>query len=152
MRVNWKKLLVCIALPLGVGALAALLSGGMDTYAQYVKPPLSPPAWVFMVVWPVLYVLMGYASYLVVQAGGDNRKALAAYWAQLAVNFLWPIVYFRFGWPTGALVVLIVLWLLVLLTIRLFSDVSERAADLLIPYILWLSYAAYLNLGIILLN
>ncbi len=153
MRVNWKKLLLCIAIPLAVGGLAALLSGGMEeAYMGYIRPPLSPPAWVFAVVWPILYALMGYASYLVAEASGDKKRPLTLYALQLAVNFLWPIVFFRFQSIVGGLIVLVVLWVLVLLTIRAFADVSERASDLLIPYILWLSFALYLNLGIFILN
>lgn len=153
MRVNWKKLLLCIAIPLAVGGLAALLSGGMgEAYMSYIRPPLSPPAWVFAVVWPILYALMGYASYLVAEAPGEKKKPLILYALQLAINFLWPIVFFRFQSIVGGLIVLIVLWVLVLLTIRAFADTSERASDLLIPYILWLSFALYLNLGIFILN
>lgn len=153
MRVDWKKLLVCIAIPLAVGALASALSGGMgESYFSYIKPPLSPPGWLFPVVWTVLYVLMGYASYLVAQAPGENRKALVLYGIQLAMNFLWPILFFRFEMVGAALVLLMVLWVTVLLTIRAFSQVSEQAGDLLIPYILWLSFALYLNFGIFLLN
>ena len=153
MRVNWKKLLLCIAIPLAVGGLAALLSGGMGgMYQSYNKPPLSPPGWVFGVVWPVLYGLMGYASYLVSQGTGDKNRAWILYGVQLFVNFLWPIVFFRFELVGLALALLVALWVLVLLTIREFSAISERAGDLLIPYILWLSFALYLNFGIYVLN
>ena len=153
MRVNWKKLLLYTAIPLAVGGLSALLSGNMSAaYMDYVRPPLSPPGWVFAVVWPILYALMGYASYLVVEAPGDKKKPLTLYAVQLAVNFLWSIVFFRFGSVGGALILLTLLWGLVLLTIRSFADVSEKASDLLIPYILWLSFALYLNLGIFMLN
>ena len=153
MRVNWKKLLLYTAIPLAVGGLSALLSGNMSAaYMDYVRPPLSPPGWVFAVVWPILYALMGYASYLVAEAPGDKKKPLTLYAVQLAVNFMWSIVFFRFGSVGGALILLILLWGLVLLTIRSFADVSEKASDLLIPYILWLSFALYLNLGIFMLN
>ncbi len=153
MRVNWKKLLLLIAIPLAVGGLAALLSGGMgETYQGYVRPPLSPPGWVFGVVWPVLYGLMGYASYLVAEAEGSKTRAFVLYGLQLFVNFLWPIVFFRFEMVGLALALLAVLWVLVLLTIREFSELSDRAGDLLIPYILWLSFALYLNFGIYILN
>lgn len=153
MREDRKKLLLCIAIPLAVGGLAAALSGGMgEAYQSYVRPPFSPPGWVFAVVWPILYGLMGYASYLVNQSGGDNKKAMTLYWIQLGLNFLWPILFFRFELVLPALVLLAVLWVAVLLTIRAFSAVSERAGDLLIPYILWLSFALYLNFGIFLLN
>ena len=153
MRVNWKKLLICIAIPLAVGGLASALSGGMgEAYQSYIRPPLSPPSWLFPVVWTILYALMGYASYLVGEAPGENQKALRLYAVQLALNFLWPIIFFRFEWVGIALLVLIALWITVLLTIRAFSQVSERAGDLLIPYILWLTFALYLNFGIFLVN
>ena len=153
MRVDWKKLALCIAIPLAVGGLAAALSGPMgEAYRGYVQPPLSPPGWVFAVVWPVLYALMGYASYLVVESEGDRRVPLILYGAQLFVNFLWPIVFFRFQLPGVALALLAVLWVLVLLTMRSFSKLSEKAGDLLLSYILWLSFALYLNFGIFVLN
>ncbi len=155
MKIDWKKLIVCLAIPLAVGGLATLLSGGMDTYAAMDKPPLSPPGWVFPVVWTVLYLLMGYASYLVVTAeapAAHKRKALTLYGLQLLANFIWPLLFFGAGLPLTALLWLIVLWVLIFLTIRAFSDISERAGDLLIPYILWVTFAAYLNLGIYLLN
>ncbi len=155
MKTDWKKLIVCLAIPLGVGALAAFLSGGMDTYAIMDRPPLSPPGWVFPVVWTVLYLLMGYASYLVLTSEAsapDKRKALILYGLQLLANFIWPLLFFTAMLPLTALLWLIVLWVLIFLTIRAFSDISERAGDLLIPYLLWVTFAAYLNLGIYLLN
>ena len=155
MKIDWKKLIICLAIPLVVGGLAALLSGGMDTYVAMNKPPLSPPGWLFPVVWTVLYLLMGYASYLVLTADApmeDKRKALILYGLQLLANFIWPLLFFAAQLPLTALLWLIVLWVLILLTIRAFSDISERAGDLLIPYILWVTFAAYLNLGIYLLN
>ena len=153
MRKNWKKLLLCLAIPLAVGGLAALLSGGMgEAYQSYVRPPLSPPGWVFGVVWPILYALMGYASFLVAESEGNKTRAFVLYGLQLAVNFLWPIVFFRLEMVGTALALLAVLWVLVLLTIREFSEYSDRAGDLLIPYILWLSFALYLNFGVYVLN
>lgn len=153
MRKNWKKLLLLVAIPLAVGGLAALLSGGMgEVYQGYVKPPLSPPGWVFGVVWPILYALMGYASFLAAEAEGSKTKAFILYGLQLAVNFLWPLVFFRLEMIGLALALLAVLWVLVLLTIREFSELSDRAGDLLIPYILWLSFALYLNFGVYVLN
>lgn len=153
MRKNWKKLLLLIAVPLAVGGLAALLSGGMgEAYQGYAKPPLSPPGWVFAVVWPILYALMGYASFLVAESEGNKTRAFVLYGLQLLANFLWPILFFRFELVGSALALLAVLWVLVLLTLREFSEHSDRAGDLLIPYILWLSFALYLNFGVYLLN
>ena len=156
MKIDWKKLLICLGIPLAVGGLSTLISGGgMGDYAGLRQPPLSPPGWVFPVVWTLLYLLMGYASYLVLTSGKDPvqiREALKFYGAQLILNFVWPIVFFGLEWRLVAFFVLIALWVMIYLTIRAFSKVDERAADLLLPYILWVTFAGYLNLGTYLLN
>ena len=155
MKINWKKLLLCLALPLAVGGLAALLSGGMDLYKELDRPPLSPPGWVFPVVWSALYLLMGYASYRVLESGAEPakiRKAWIFYGLQLAANFLWPLLFFGGQMYLAALILLTLLWVLIFLTIRAFSEAEEPAGDLLILYILWVTFAWYLNLGIFLLN
>ena len=156
MKVNWKKLLICLAIPLATGGLAALLSGsGMKSYSQLNQPPFSPPGWLFPIVWSILYLLMGYASYRVLTSGEDPkfiRKALSMYGAQLAFNFLWPLVFFGLQWYLAAFFVLLGLWVLIFLTIRSFSLLDEKAADLLLPYILWVTFAGYLNVGVYLLN
>ena len=155
MKMKWKSLLIALGIPLAVGGAGALLSGGMTNYGVMVKPPLSPPGWVFPVVWTVLYLLMGWASWLVWKSEApreEKRRALILYGAQLAVNLVWPLIFFGAEMYLTALLVLVALWVLILLTIRAFSGINERAGDLLIPYILWVSFAAYLNLGIFLLN
>lgn len=155
MKIQWKKLILFLAIPLAVGGLATLLSGGMDSYKVMNQPPLSPPGWVFPIVWTILYLLMGYASYLVYTSGKDPkdiRRALILYGAQLFFNFLWPIVFFGFGWYLTAFFVLAILWVLIYLTMRSFAAIDERAGDLLLPYILWVTFAGYLNLGVFLLN
>ena len=155
MKINWKKLLLCLGLPLAVGGLATLLSGGMDIYKELDRPPLSPPGWIFPVVWSVLYLLMGYSSYRVLESGAGKeiiRNAWILYGLQLAANFLWPLLFFDGQMFLSALLLLTLLWLLIFFTIRAFSEADERAGDLLIPYILWVTFAWYLNLGIFLLN
>ena len=155
MKINWKRLLLCLAIPLAVGGLGALLAGGMSDYGAMVKPPLSPPGWVFPVVWSILYLLMGYASYRVVESGApkeDIRKALTLYGLQLAANFLWPLLFFGAGWFLLSFFWLIALWVLIFLTLRTFSRIDETAGNLLIPYILWVTFAVYLNFGIYLFN
>ena len=155
MKIQWKKLILCLAIPLAVGGLATLLSGGMGDYRALNQPPLSPPGWVFPVVWTILYLLMGYASYRVLISGAEPtqiRRALILYGAQLALNFLWPIVFFGFALYLVAFLLLIALWVLIFLTIRAFSKIDERAGDLLLPYLLWVTFAGYLNLGVYLLN
>lgn len=155
MKPNIKRLLINLAIPLAVGGLAALFSGGMSDYRQLNQPPLAPPGWVFPIVWTVLYLLMGYAAYRVQVSGKDPvyiRRSILFYALQLLLNFLWPIVFFGFEWRLVAFFLLLVLWALIYITMRLFSAIDEPAGDLLIPYILWVTFAAYLNLGVYFLN
>ena len=156
MKVKWKKLIICLAIPLAVGGLSAWLSGsGMQQYGQLRQPPFSPPGWLFPVVWTILYLLMGYASYRVLTSGAEEKqikKALSLYGAQLALNFLWPLIFFGLDMYLLAFMVLLALWVLIFLTINAFSDIDEWAGNLLLPYILWVTFAAYLNVGVYLLN
>ena len=136
------------------GALAALFSG-RDTsfFSSLEKPPLSPPGWLFPVVWTVLYALMGIAAYRVYASSAENRTgALVLYGAQLFVNFLWPIVFFRFQNIGGAMALLILLFVLALLTAAQFLKADRLSGLLFIPYLLWLTFALYLNIGIYFLN
>lgn len=156
MKKNWKTLLLFIAIPLIVGALAALItSGGMSDFAALKQPPLSPPAWLFPVAWTILYTLMGISSYLVYISdapSGEIRSALTLYGIQLVVNFLWPIFFFEFGMYLFSFVWLLLLWILVLWTLISFFRISKPAGWLMVPYLVWLTFAAYLNLAIYLLN
>ena len=156
MKRNGKTLLLCLALPLAVGLLASLLTlGGMRDYGEMLKPPLSPPGWVFPAAWTVLYLLMGLASWLVTGAAATEdmkQMALSLYAVSLAANFLWPLLFFGLGRYFLALLWLLVLLLLVVLTWRQFRRLDRRAGAMLVPYILWLCFAAYLNLGAAILN
>ena len=158
MKKDGKKLIVSILIPLAVGIVAGVLTmGGMQSFVTLNKPPLSPPAWLFPVVWTILYILMGISSYLIYvsepQNGDDaNSKALATYGYQLVVNFLWPVFFFNFGWYFFAFLWLVLLWILVAKMILEFGQISKVAALLNVPYLLWLSFAGYLNLGVWLLN
>ncbi len=155
MKIQWRKLLVCLAVPLAAGGLSALLSGGMGGYDDLIQPPLSPPGWLFPVVWTVLYLLMGYSSYRILTSGADAgsvKNALILYGVQLALNALWSPVFFGLEWRLVAFFVLIALWLAIILTIRAFSRIDERAGDLLLPYLLWVTFAGYLNYGTYILN
>ncbi len=156
MNINWKRLILCLAIPLGVGGLAALLTmSSMDVYNIYEKPPLSPPGWLFPVVWTILYLLMGWASYLVLESkakDAEKKEAFTLYGVQLGLNFLWPLIFFRAEKLLAAFLVLMGLWVAIYLTIRAFTKIRELAGDLMLPYLLWVSFAGYLNLGIYLLN
>lgn len=154
--IKWKPLLISLAIPLAVGGLAAYLTrDGMRVFASVNQPPLSPPAWLFPVVWTILYLMMGLACYLVATAPISQprrERALTVYGLSLAANFLWPILFFTMEAWGAAFVCLVLLWVLVAATMLLFSCIDRRAGQLLIPYLVWLSFAAYLNLGVWLLN
>lgn len=154
MKIQWKRLLVYLAIPLGVGALAGILTkDSMMQFSLLNRPPLSPPGWLFPVVWTVLFLLMGYASYLVSRSDSvQKRPALILYAIQLIVNFFWSIFFFNFEWYLFSFFWLVLLWVLILLTIRAFWRISPTAAILLIPYLLWVTFAGYLNLAIWLIN
>ena len=156
MKVNWKKLLVALAIPLGIGGLSALAAGSFsDSYQALRQPPLAPPGWVFPIVWSILYLLMGYASYRIWVSSAstsEKRLALGIYLAQLVLNFLWSPLFFRWELRLTAFLVLLALWATVMLTIYFFTRIDETAGDLLLPYILWVTFAAYLNLAVFFLN
>ena len=148
MNIKWKPLLIALGIPLAVGGLAALLSGGMADYEYLNQPPLAPPGWIFPIVWSILYLLMGYASYRVLYSGGSIpqiRRALFVYGIQLFLNFLWPILFFGFEWYLAAFILLLILWAAILVTMHQFSRLDEVAGNLLIPYLLWVTFAGYLN-------
>lgn len=155
MNIKWKTLLPCLAAPLAVGGLAALLTrDSMETFARLRQPPLSPPGWLFPVVWTVLYLLMGLASYLVC-VRKDNAlytAAMKCYAVQLVMNFLWTLIFFRFEAWLPAFFWLLALLTLIFITLGLFGRIRRTAGRLLVPYALWVTFAGYLNLGIWYLN
>ena len=154
MKNKWKVLIFCILLPLAVGGAASLLSNnGMETFISINQPPLSPPAWLFPVVWTILYTLMGISSYLILTSEEDNvRSAGMLYGYQLVVNFLWPIFFFNFQWYLFSFFWLLLLMGVVAAMVLEFYKISKPAAYLNIPYLLWLMFAAYLNFAIWQLN
>ena len=155
MNKTWKKRIICWVIPLAVGGLATLLSGGTKLYQSINQPPLSPPGWVFPIVWSILYVVMGEASYRILTSGADRgqiKKALIAYGIQLFLNFLWPLFFFGGQMYLTAFMVLIALWVAILIATKRFSQIDETAGDMLLAYLLWVTFAGYLNLGVFLLN
>lgn len=156
MKIQWKKLILCLAIPLAVGGLSALITNReMQDFEALQQPPLSPPGWLFPVVWTILYLLMGLASYLVATSDGSSREirsALHVYGLQLAVNFLWSIIFFNFKAYLLAFLWLLLLWALIAVTLLRFVRLRPLAGWLLVPYLLWVTFAGYLNFGIYLLN
>ena len=156
MGIRVKTLIVALAVPLGVGALGALAGrSGMATLAALNRPPLTPPGWVFPVVWTALYIAMGVSSYLIATCDApqeSRRMALGAYGATLVLSALWPALFFALGLHLAAFIELMLLWLTLRFTLLQFHILRKSAAHWLFPTLLWTTFAGYLNLGIWLLN
>ena len=156
MKRNWKPYLFWILLSEAVGALSGWLTReGTDVYAQtIVQPPLSPPGWVFPIVWTILYALMGIGAARIYLAppSQERSRGLNLFITQLVVNFFWSPIFFNAQAYGFAFVWLLLLWSLVLWMILTFRKVDSLAAKLQIPYLIWLTFAAYLNFGVWLLN
>jgi len=163
---NTFKLIVAIV----VSELAGIIDSVFTTpsitgwYAGIVKPALNPPAWVFGPVWTTLFLMMGISAWLVwreldsgSEAGMTEKKkrvniALSIFLGQLVLNTLWSVIFFGLHSQGGALIEIVFLWFAILATIIAFAKISKLAAWLLVPYILWMSFAVYLNYAIWVLN
>lgn len=148
---------VFVAVAEAAGIIGSLFTAASVAtwYQTLTQPELAPPSWVFGPVWTTLYALMGVAAFLVWRHGwrrADVRWALLVFALQLAVNVLWSLAFFGLQSIGGALVVIAVLWFLIIYTMILFSRHSKTAAWLLAPYLLWVSFASYLNYAYFLLN
>ncbi len=152
-----KTYVISILIPLIVGGLAAFLTrNNMMLYEEIVKPPLAPPPILFPIVWTILYVLMGISSARVKLQEKTQKKlvteAMTVYWVQLGFNFFWSLIFFNARAFLAAFLWLIALWTLILYMILKFSKIDLTAAIMNIPYLLWVTFAGYLNLMIYLLN
>ena len=153
-RINLKHLATSLAISLGTGILSGILTmGSMESFDQISKPTLTPPGIVFPIVWFILYTLMGISSYIIYESDSPYRKsALTVYAIQLVVNFIWPLLFFNLQAYLFSFIWILLLWILIIGMIVQFYKVSKPAALLQIPYLLWVTFAAYLNLGVYLLN
>ncbi|WP_037372769.1 TspO/MBR family protein [Anaerovorax odorimutans] len=149
-----KALLTSILISLGVGFISSLLTkNNINLYGEIVKPSVSPPSFVFPIVWTILFILMGISAYLIYISNSSYKNtALKIYVAQLIVNFLWSIIFFNLQMYLFAFIWLLFLLTLIILMIVSFSKINKLAAYLQIPYLIWVIFAGYLNLAIYLLN
>lgn len=156
IKFNLKKFLISVAIPLLVGGFSALITmGDMDIYKEINTPPLSPPSWLFPVVWTILYFLMGVSLYLVWNKQDiyvDKKKAYLLFCLQLFLNFIWSPVFFTARSFLLAFIILVLLIITVVFMIVEFYNIDKRAGLLQIPYLIWLLFAAYLNMAIYILN
>jgi translocator protein len=152
---NWLKVTIAILACLLVGAIGGFFTtSSIPTwYASLDKPSFNPPNWIFGPVWTMLYILMGISLALVWQNHtGGRRHAIKIFMIQLVLNLLWSILFFYLQSPLAAFNEIIVLWATILMAIYFFYRISKPAAYLLIPYILWVTFAAVLNFSIYILN
>ena len=146
------KRIIYSLLPIVGGVLVGLIISGYMNYGDMVKPPLSPPSYIFPIVWTILYILMGI-SYFIATKGKENDKDLnQIYILQLLVNFFWPIIFFVLGMYFTAFLWIILLIILVIVMIKELLKNNKISGYLQIPYFIWLLFATYLNIGIFLLN
>ncbi|ULQ58536.1 tryptophan-rich sensory protein [Brucepastera parasyntrophica] len=147
---------VSVLLAEALGFLSAVLAGDIrGKFELLAKPPLTPPGWVFGPVWIILYALMGIAAAMVFSAmasGTEKRRALVFYGIQLALNFIWSIVFFGTANYLAGCFVIAALAVFLVLTFIEFRKVSPAASFLLIPYMAWICFAAYLTVGVTMLN
>ncbi|MCH5188206.1 MAG: tryptophan-rich sensory protein [Oscillospiraceae bacterium] len=152
-----KPYVASVALALSVGGASALLSKrGIYLFQNIEKPLLTPPGIVFPIVWTLLYTLMGISAAIIFEKRAEQREKVTAslriYALQLAVNFLWSLIFFNARAFLAAFTWLLLLWILILVMLNRFGKISPMAARLQIPYLLWVSFAGYLTLAIYLLN
>ena len=172
--VNMKKVItyvISLSLPLCVGVLSALLTmNNMNIYEQINTPPLSPPSILFPIVWTILYILMGISSGIIYTKGiSDNENvtsimparielqkqtenALLVYLISLVLNFIWSIVFFNLRKFLFAFVILVALLVTIILTISKYYKINKLASLLQLPYLIWVTFAGYLNIAIYFLN
>ena len=156
----WKKLkpyIISILVALGTGGLSAFLTkNSTEVYKNINQPPLAPPMILFPIVWLILFILMGISSAIIYTKRSTNpREALSGliiYGLQLIVNFFWSIIFFNMQAYLFAFIWLLLLWVLIIMMILQFRKISPLAAYLQIPYLLWVTFAGYLNIMIFLLN
>lgn len=152
--VKLKKLLFYVVGTFLFGVIGALLGGGTSQiYSTLNKPPLSPPGIVFPIVWSILYLLMGIGAYFLSnERKVEISKLLKIYWIQLILNALWPLVFWRLqAFWLAAVIIIAILFLVVWLTLEAFK-INKLSSYMFIPYIVWILFALYLNIGIAVLN
>ena len=161
-KINVLKLIIAIIIPLLVGGVSAFLTkDAMMVFNTIKKPPLAPPGILFPIVWSILYVLMGISSYLINELDVDKfsgekvalkKNTLIIYVVQLVFNFFWSIIFFKFSMYKFAFVWLVILWIMVFIFIKNAMKLNKTAAYLMVPYLLWMTFAGYLNIMIAIFN
>ena len=141
-----------IVIPIALGGLVGLIISQFMDYNTLQKPPLSPPGFIFGIVWSILYLLMGIAYGMLVYKGKSDAEVSKIYWTQLIVNLIWPILFFVFKLRLFSSIWIIILLILVIKMVIKFYKKDKIIGYSQIPYLLWIMFATYLNIGVYILN
>lgn len=155
ISINWERIklyAISIIIPLALGGIVGFITSGSMDYEMLIQPPLAPPSFIFPIVWTILYTLMGISYAVIKDKGLLDTSISRIYYIQLFVNLLWPIFFFSLKWRLFAFVWIILLDILVAVMIIRFYRKDSTAGLLQLPYLVWVLFASYLNLGIYILN
>lgn len=155
LNINYKKLIASIIICLTCGIIGSLFTSASvnSWYLNINKPSFNPPNWIFGPVWTGLFILMGISLYLIWQKGiNKNNPALIIFSIQYVLNIAWSFFFFYLQNPLAGLIEIIILWIFIILTIYYFYLISKTAAYLLLPYLIWVSFASILNFMLYYLN
>ena len=152
-KINIKKLLINIFIPILLGALVGLLTSPGSNFKEMVKPSFAPPGIIFPIVWTILYALLGLSHYIIEESNSSNKtKALLIYDIGLIVNLLWSFFFFTFKLYLFSFIWIILLIIIVIIMIKYFYEINNFSGLIQIPYLLWLIFASILNYSIFILN
>ena len=155
MRIDFKRLIINILIPVGLGVIVGLITNSSDGYKEMIQPSFAPPGIVFPIAWTILYTLMGVSAYLVSSSRSTINacgEALSVYYIQLAINLLWSFIFFSLKAYLLGFIWILLLIVLVVCMIKRFYEISKVSGLIQIPYLLWLIFAAILNFSIFTLN
>lgn len=150
-------LVFSMAIPFLIGILSSIVVGFQlkEDYEMLLKPIFSPPSWVFPIAFSIIYILLGIATYKIAVGSYSEEEKKATYiiyGISLLLQFLWPCAFFKFQWYGIAFIIAVLLWFCSWVLYVVYGRLDRRAGTLLVPYILWIGYALYLNLGIVVLQ
>lgn len=149
---NFKMYIKSIFIPVVIGGIVGFITSKFIDYNFLQKPPLSPPSFIFPIVWTFLYILMGVSYGILKSKSLVDKKINIIYYFQLFINAMWSIIFFAFKWRFFAFIWIILLAILVIIMIIQFYKKNKLSGILQIPYLLWILFASYLNLGVYILN
>lgn len=146
------KNIIYLFTPLVIGMIIGLIVSNSNNYNDLVKPPLSPPRLIFPIIWTIIYLLIGIAFYIFKNTNNDSKSDNIIYYVQLIVNALWSIIFFNLKWYLVSIIWILILIILIYMLLNIFKSKSIKSYYLFIPYLIWVVFATYLNIGVYVLN